>query len=89
MTYSSKEHLLPQQVRAVTFATVRPRGLDPVEVYDYLNRVADELERLRRELTTANTEAERLRRALRRWQSRQTGHHHHDPSATQQDRNPQ
>ncbi|WP_204034437.1 DivIVA domain-containing protein [Micromonospora qiuiae] len=89
MTYSSEERLLPQQVRAVTFATVRPRGLDPVEVYDYLNRVADELERLRRELTTANTEVERMRRALRRWQSRQAGHHHHDRPTPQQDREPQ
>ncbi|BCJ57917.1 DivIVA domain-containing protein [Micromonospora endophytica] len=77
MINSSEQRPLPQQVRAITFTTIRPRGLDPVQVYDYLNQVADELERLRRELTTANTEAERLRRALRRWQSHQAGHPHY------------
>ncbi|MGN9915355.1 DivIVA domain-containing protein [Micromonospora palomenae] len=46
--------------------------------HDYLNRVADELERLHRELTTANTEAERIRQALRQWQSRHTACRHTD-----------
>ncbi|GIJ77042.1 DivIVA domain-containing protein [Micromonospora phaseoli] len=65
------ERPLPQQIRAATFDT-RWRGLDPAQVHDYLNRLADELERLHRELTTANTEAERTLQALRQWQSRQT-----------------
>ncbi|MBQ1051221.1 DivIVA domain-containing protein [Micromonospora sp. C51] len=69
MIYLSGERLHPHQVRAVDFDR-RWRGLDPRQVYDYLNRAADEIDRLHRELTTANTEAERIRQALRQWQSR-------------------
>ncbi|WBB56971.1 DivIVA domain-containing protein [Verrucosispora sp. WMMD573] len=76
MIYLSGERPLPQHARATTFDT-RWRGLDPTQVYAYLNRLADELERLHRELTTANTEAERIRQALRQWQSRQAAHRHH------------
>ncbi|WP_433531976.1 DivIVA domain-containing protein [Micromonospora sp. CA-263727] len=75
MIYSGGQRPLPHQVRAVTFGTSR-RGLDPAQVYDYLNRIADEMERLHRALTTANTEAERIRQALRQWQTRQAAHHH-------------
>ncbi|RAO52724.1 hypothetical protein LUPAC06_05585 [Micromonospora saelicesensis] len=67
-------------IRAAAFDT-RWRGLDPNQVNDYLNRIADELERLHRELTTANTEAERIRQALRQWQSRHTGCRHTDPGS--------
>ncbi|GIJ20150.1 DivIVA domain-containing protein [Micromonospora lutea] len=76
MIYLSRERPLPQHSRAATFET-RWRGLDPDQVYAYLNRLADELERLHRELTTANTEAERIRQALRQWHSRQAAHHHY------------
>ncbi|MET7666775.1 DivIVA domain-containing protein [Micromonospora luteifusca] len=77
MIYLTGERLHPHHARAADFDT-RWRGLDPAQVHDYLNRVADELERLHRELTTANTEAERIRQALRQWQSRHTGCRHAD-----------
>ncbi|MGC4814277.1 DivIVA domain-containing protein [Micromonospora sp. DT228] len=63
------DHLPPSQVRAAAFDT-RWRGLHPGQVRDYLGRVADELERLHRELITATTETERIRRALIQWQAR-------------------
>ncbi|MFI7606710.1 DivIVA domain-containing protein [Micromonospora sp. NPDC049366] len=69
MIYLTGERLHPHDLRSAVFDT-RWRGLDPDQVLDYLHRVADELERLHRELTTANTEAERTRQALRQWQSR-------------------
>ncbi|QOC93307.1 DivIVA domain-containing protein [Micromonospora craniellae] len=71
MIYVSGERLQSHHVRAADFGR-RWRGLDPAQVYDYLDRVADELDRLHRQLVTANTEAERVRQALRQWQSRQT-----------------
>ncbi|WP_431728999.1 DivIVA domain-containing protein [Verrucosispora sp. TAA-831] len=77
MIHKTGERPLPQQVRAATFDT-RRRGLDPAQVYAYLDRVADEMDRLRRELTTATTEAERIRQALRQWQSRQSVGRHAD-----------
>ncbi|MFV2102902.1 DivIVA domain-containing protein [Micromonospora sp. LOL_024] len=69
MIYVSGERLQAHHVRAADFDR-RWRGLDPNQVYDYLNRVADEFELLHRQLTTVNTEAERIRQALRQWQSR-------------------
>ncbi|GGM21387.1 hypothetical protein GCM10011608_02560 [Micromonospora sonchi] len=69
MIYLTGKRLHPHHVRAATFDR-RWRGIDPAQVYDYLGRVADEMDRLHRELTTANTEAERIRQALRQWQSR-------------------
>ncbi|WP_433532038.1 DivIVA domain-containing protein [Micromonospora sp. CA-263727] len=75
MIYGTARRLRPHDIRAVTFDT-RWRGLDPVQVRDYLSRTADELDQLHRELTTANIEAERIRQALRRWQSRHTVCHH-------------
>ncbi|WP_018221625.1 DivIVA domain-containing protein [Salinispora pacifica] len=62
--------LFSSQVRAATFARRRWRGLDPEQVYAYLDRAADELERLTREARTAHTEGELIRQALRQWQSR-------------------
>lgn len=79
MIYVTGERLLPHHVRAAVFDT-RWRGLDPQQVRDHLDRVADELERLRREVITANTEAERIRQALRQWQSRHK-HCRRDPDA--------
>ncbi|MFF5219452.1 DivIVA domain-containing protein [Micromonospora sp. NPDC000442] len=99
MIYLSGERLHPHHVRAAEFDR-RWRGLDPHQVYDYLNRAADEIDRLHRELTTANTESERIRQALRQWQSRQAdrrqaaslrfeaaspGHVHADRRAATQD----
>ncbi|MET8310912.1 DivIVA domain-containing protein [Micromonospora sp. NPDC005173] len=78
MIYVTGERLQPHHARVASFDT-RWRGLDPDQVRAYLNQVADELERLHRELTTANTEAERIRQALRQWQSRHTGCRHTNP----------
>ncbi|PWU52355.1 cell division protein DivIVA [Micromonospora sp. S4605] len=78
MIYVTGVRLQAHHVRAATFDT-RWRGLDPNQVNDYLNRIADELDRLHRELATANTEAERIRQALRQWQSRHTGCRHTTP----------
>ncbi|WP_200211325.1 DivIVA domain-containing protein [Micromonospora coerulea] len=80
MIYVTGDRLHSHHVRVAVFDT-RWRGLDPDQVHDYLNQLADELERLHRELTTANTEAERIRQALRQWQSRHDNCHRHDPGA--------
>ncbi|WP_230415862.1 cell division protein DivIVA [Micromonospora tarapacensis] len=69
MIYVTGERLHAHHIRAVDIDR-RWRGLGPHHVHDYLNRAADEIDRLHRELTTANTEAERIRQALRQWQSR-------------------
>lgn len=73
MIYRSGERLGPHLVRAATFRVRRWRGLDPDQVYAFLRRVADEMDRLHRETATARTEAERIRQGLRQWQSRQAG----------------
>ncbi|MER7457518.1 DivIVA domain-containing protein [Micromonospora sp. NPDC126480] len=80
MIYVTGERLHPHHVRAAAFDT-RWRGLDPNQVNDYLARLADELDRLHRELATANTESERIRQALRQWQSRHTGCRHSPPGS--------
>ncbi|MEH0827965.1 MULTISPECIES: DivIVA domain-containing protein [Micromonospora] len=72
MIYVTGERVQAYQVRSAVFDT-RWRGLDPAQVHDYLCRVADEMDRLHRELTTARTESERVRQALRQWQSRHNG----------------
>ncbi|WFE39387.1 DivIVA domain-containing protein [Micromonospora sp. WMMD998] len=78
MTDAARERLLPHHVRAVVFDT-RWRGLDPVQVRDHLDRVADELERLNRELITARTQNDRVRQALRQWQSQHRACRRRDP----------
>ncbi|MFD2764762.1 DivIVA domain-containing protein [Micromonospora eburnea] len=78
MIYGTRNRLLPHHVRAAVFDR-RWRGLDPTQVRDHLEHVADELERLHRELITATTEAERIRQALRQWQSRHGHCRHRDP----------
>ncbi|NJP32043.1 DivIVA domain-containing protein [Micromonospora thermarum] len=80
MIYVTGVRLQAHHVRTATFDT-RWRGLDPSQVHDYLNRIADELDRLHRELTTTNTEAERIRQALRQWQSRHAGCRHTAPGS--------
>jgi len=77
MIYLTGERLRSHQVRAAVFDR-RWRGLDPAQVRDHLDSVADEMERLHRELTTARTEAERIRQALRQWQSRHKHCRHRD-----------
>ena len=79
MIYRAGEGLGPHQVRAATF-DIRWRGLDPDQVYAYLRQVADEMDRLLREATTAKTESERIRQGLRQWQSRHVGCKFTDPS---------
>lgn len=74
MSFATGDRLPPPQVRAATFDS-RWRGLHPDQVRDYLHRVADELERLHRELITANSETERIRRALSHWQARYNCRH--------------
>lgn len=80
--------LTASAVRAMRFFPRRwRRGLDPDEVYGYLERVADEIDELRRELRMAWTEADRVRNALREWQTEQfearfdpqppNGHHYY------------
>ncbi|MEV4756794.1 DivIVA domain-containing protein [Micromonospora sp. NPDC049559] len=75
---NAEERLVPAAVRAATFA-VRWRGLDPQDVYAYLARLADEVERLHREVTTARVECERIRQGLRQWRERHVGCRFTDP----------
>lgn len=79
LIYRSGERIEPYQVRAATFSTRRWRGLDPDEVYAYLREVADEMDRLLREGTTARTETGRIREGLRQWRSRHVGCRFADP----------
>jgi DivIVA domain-containing protein len=78
MIYQSGERTIPARIRAAAFA-VRRRGLDPEQVYAYLGQLADEIERLHRDLTTAQTERERMRQGLRQWQGRHVGCRFEDP----------
>ncbi|MEV6811380.1 DivIVA domain-containing protein [Micromonospora sp. NPDC051296] len=62
--------LRPWQVRERRFRLGR-RGYDPVEVAEFLDRVAGDLEAAYRQVAVADREAARVREALRRWQSEQ------------------
>ncbi|MGA3540988.1 DivIVA domain-containing protein [Micromonosporaceae bacterium DT194] len=62
------DRLTAFDVRRRTF-TARWRGLDPDEVHAFLLRIADELEPLHREARLLREENDRLKRALRDWQS--------------------
>jgi DivIVA domain-containing protein len=57
------------QIRGHQFSAAR-RGLDPNEVRRFLYQVADELTDLRAELSRTRTENNRIKAALRDWQSR-------------------
>ncbi|MBE1486695.1 DivIVA domain-containing protein [Plantactinospora soyae] len=57
------------QIRGHQFSTAR-RGLDPNEVRGFLYQVADEVADLRAELIRTRTENNRIKKALRDWQSR-------------------
>ncbi|MBO4209120.1 DivIVA domain-containing protein [Micromonospora echinofusca] len=71
MIHRAGNSLGPHHLRVKRFAT-RWRGLDPQEVYGYLREIADEIDRLQREVTTARTETHRIRQGLRQWQARHT-----------------
>jgi DivIVA domain-containing protein len=80
MIYRVGQRILPYQIRTKVF-TRRRRGLDPQEVYAFLDQVADELDRVLQDGYIAHTEAERIRQGLRQWQTR---HAHCHQSQTQQ-----
>ncbi|MEV1289391.1 DivIVA domain-containing protein [Micromonospora sp. NPDC049679] len=63
--------VLPAEVRRKQFSLTKfgRRGLDPAEVDHFLNRVAEEMNALYRDLSTSQEHAGRLRNALREWQS--------------------
>ena len=65
--------LLPWQVRERRFRPTRfgRRGLDPEDVQEFLDRVADDLATIYAELGTSRQETSRIKDALRRWQSEQ------------------
>ncbi|MFI6821910.1 DivIVA domain-containing protein [Micromonospora sp. NPDC050187] len=61
----------PWQVRGRRFSLARRwrRGLDPDEVHDFLDRVADDLATAYELLDRSQQETSRIKEALRRWQS--------------------
>ncbi|MEU2611588.1 DivIVA domain-containing protein [Micromonospora sp. NPDC007271] len=65
--------LRPSQVRERRFRPSRfgRRGLDPQEVHEFLDRVADDLAVVYDALGTSREETARIKDALRRWQSEQ------------------
>ncbi|MEV4626415.1 DivIVA domain-containing protein [Micromonospora sp. NPDC049523] len=74
-TYRSTAQLplRPWHVRNQRFHPTRlgRRGLDPAEVNVFLNRVADDLQRVYAELAASRDENVRIKTALRQWQSTQ------------------
>lgn len=61
----------PSRIRSVRFSRRSwRRGLDPDEVYAFLARMADEVELLRRDIRVARDDADRVKNALRNWQTR-------------------
>lgn len=67
--------LTPQEIRDRCFNPTRlgRRGLDPEEVHQFLKLVEADLGLLHQELAAAREEAERLKDALRDWQSQHSG----------------
>ncbi|MEG3632460.1 DivIVA domain-containing protein [Micromonospora palythoicola] len=65
--------LTPHEVRTRTFDR-RRRGVDPDQVREFQAMVADELADLHRQFRTVAQENERLKRALRDWQSMHARH---------------
>ncbi|MFC6023495.1 DivIVA domain-containing protein [Plantactinospora solaniradicis] len=64
--------LTSADIRTARFGRSWRRGLDPEEVYAFLLRVADEMELLRRDVRVARDDADRVKAALRNWQTRNT-----------------
>ncbi|MEV1289966.1 DivIVA domain-containing protein [Micromonospora sp. NPDC049679] len=74
--------VLPGEVRRKRFSPTKfgRRGLDPSEVHHFLNRVAEEMNALYRDLSASQEHAARLRNALREWQTQNASRHvEHDP----------
>ncbi|WP_423791035.1 DivIVA domain-containing protein [Micromonospora cathayae] len=61
--------LRPWQVRDRLFTPRGRHGVDAVEVRAFLDRVADDLAACYAEVARAHAEADRVREALRQWQS--------------------
>ena len=61
------------EVRDRRFRSIRSgrRGLDPTEVYDFLDRVAGDLDAVYAALAASREQTTRAKDELRRWQSRQ------------------
>ncbi|SCG76620.1 DivIVA domain-containing protein [Micromonospora coxensis] len=74
-TYRSLAYtsLLPWQVRERRFKSVGlgRRGLDPADVYDFLDRVAGDMATVYAALAASRRETAVIKDALRRWQSEQ------------------
>ena len=70
---ASSQPLWPAQVRARRFTPVglRRRGVDPVEVAQFLDQVAGDLARAYAEVAMLREQNVRIKNALRRWQSGQ------------------
>ncbi|MEV0879157.1 DivIVA domain-containing protein [Micromonospora echinofusca] len=60
--------MTPHEVRTREFAA-RRRGVDPVEVREFLARVSDELAMLNETVRLLSQENDRIKRALRDWQT--------------------
>ncbi|MFU8871718.1 DivIVA domain-containing protein [Micromonospora sp. SL4-19] len=60
--------LTPHEVRTRTF-DARRRGADPDQVREFQAQVADELTDLHRQVRLLSEENDRLKRALRDWQT--------------------
>ncbi|MEU7997917.1 DivIVA domain-containing protein [Micromonospora sp. NPDC049060] len=75
--YRSRAYLslLPWQVRECRFPLTRlgRRGLDPDEVYVFLDRLAVDMAALNDALAQSRRETARIKLALRTWQSDQAG----------------
>lgn len=74
----------PAAVRGRQFPAQR-RGVNAAEVRAFLSEVADELAALQRELIIVHQENERLKRALRDWQTRHS-RRCHDSAVVEQPR---
>lgn len=70
--------LRPWQVRERRFRStpLGRRGLDPQEVGEFLDRVAGDLAAVYDALAQSRRETDRIKDALRRWQSEQTRARH-------------
>ncbi|MFJ8834321.1 DivIVA domain-containing protein [Micromonospora aurantiaca] len=60
--------MTPHEVRTQAF-DARRRGVDPDQVREFQTRVADELTELNRQVRLLAQENDRLKRALRDWQT--------------------
>ncbi|MCI4065735.1 DivIVA domain-containing protein [Micromonospora sp. R77] len=67
--YGTPTRLTPHEVRTRAFAP-RRRGVDPDQVRDFQAEVADELNALHQQMSLLSEENDRLKRALRDWQTR-------------------